>query len=189
MNKDAHGVPLGEPPAAILAQQERIRLAMEGKRETTTRPAKRMRLQQGPTEKTATFYDAKSESRPSAPPDLVAPAKPLVFNTPSMKLQPLTIEHDLFTLDIEVYEFTLSGNFITILFPSTFGLAEPRQDCKLRLKYGGRAYPVTHLGINFEIKTLNMKGVAFLLDQNDQTRQSAAGNDAERSERETSDQD
>lgn len=185
-NTDAQGVPLGEPPEAVRAQRDHIRAAVEGAR--PERPAKRMKLQQGPADKVAKFYDTKSEGRPCGPID-PADLKALVFKTPDMKLQPLTIEHDLFTLDIEVYEFTVSGNFVTILFPSTFGLAEPRSDCKLRLKYGGRTYPVDHLGINFEIKTLKMKGVAFLLDQHDQTRQIGAGDDSEPGVGETGNQD
>src|SRR3989304_3159749 len=157
-NTDAQGVPLGEPPEAVKAQHARIRAAIEEAR--PDRPAKRMKLRQGPEDKTAQFYDRKSTgARSPQPPNPEGlqiyedgtPKRPLV-NTHGMQLQPLTIEHDLFTLDIEVYEFTVSGNFVTILFPSTFGLAEPRQDCKLRLKYGGRTYPVDHLGVNFEIK-------------------------------------
>lgn len=161
-NTDAQGVPLGDPPVALELQQARIRAIMDGAR--PVRPAKRMQLRQGPGDKTAKFYDKKSTNRPDGLQVPEEPPKKLLANTHGMQLQPLTIEHDLFTLDIEVYEFTVSGNFITILFPSTFGLAEPRQDCKLRLKYGGRTYPVDHLGINFEIKSFGLKGVAFLLE-------------------------
>jgi hypothetical protein len=84
--------------------------------------------------------------------------------------EPLKLEHDLFSLELEVLEFSNTGKFITILFSRKFALAEPENVCYFKLHFGGRTYPVEHMGINFEIPTLGVKGVTFVVSD-DKARQ------------------
>ena len=156
---DGAGVPVGVPPAAVLAQRERLKAVL-----ATEQPGKSR-------QKMTVVARAKPDpSTPGGDDDKYLTHQEDIPAKHKWNPRPLKLEHDLFSLELEVLEFSNTGKFITILFSRKFALAEPENVCYFKLHFGGRTYPVEHMGINFEIPTLGVKGVTFVVSD-DKARQ------------------
>lgn len=156
--KDASGVPLGEVPETLQRQRERTRQMLEeaqtgGKKATAKR-----------TTRTVPVVSSSAAVPEDAPPaETDAPATPKPVTSTKWQRRPITLEHTLISFDLEILDFSISNRFLTVIFEKAVKMPEPVEPTEFKLHVAGRAYRVEHMGINFEIPTLGLRGVSFLL--------------------------
>lgn len=170
----------GEPPAEVAQQASYVAKLLARKPNDT--PA-----------------EASEEEELLGEDEEIAPAPrpaPRVRSAPALtlKTQKLIIDHALFSLALDIYDFQVSESFISFSVDyNTTQLPEFKDICNLELRQGGRTYPVTFVGQYFNFPQHRIKAFAFVRrkedETNDQTRKNREGVDPVGEDGKTGDQD
>lgn len=100
---------------------------------------------------------------------------------------PVIVDTGDVKLHISAYDVTVDDAFITVMHPKTVAFSRTDETKKYTITVDGRTYAVNHLGLTFELNSLNMGGSMFF--RNDQKRESRSGEDTVATERTEVDQD
>jgi len=157
--KDASGVPLGEVPESIQRQRDHVRSLIESEKKPEVRPKKSDKpLKRSPevvSDSAGSPDDSEEIDEPIVDPQPVLTTK--------FSRRPITLEHTLISFELEVLDFSVAKRFITVIFEKSVKMPEPAEPTQFKLHIAGRIYRVEHMGINFEIPTLGLRGVSFLM--------------------------
>lgn len=161
------GLDTGEPPAAVLQHQEKLKAMLAGE----------------PPRKIPGAVKASDEvpTQPIVVPPIATPrptvaAPPEFKNTEKVELTYFTGNPDVpsFSLNFMVGEVCFREHYISMLIVSDIGF-KPTNTMRFDLKHKGKIYHVIFAGAEFEFQTLGVRGISFLVDKtrsHDQARQS-----------------
>jgi len=152
--KDDSGVPFGDIPEAIQRQRATTRALLAGARKN---------VKTGKVAKPARPVVTESAANPNDAPDTeVVPAAPKPAVGKWIR-KTITLEHALISFELEILEHSVTNRFLTVIFEKSVKMPDPAEPTRFRLHIAGRTYSVEHMGINFEIPSLGLRGVSFLL--------------------------
>lgn len=159
--KDASGVPLGEAPESVLRQRELTRALLSDVQ--SSKPKKNRPVARRPDPVVTESAEGDPVPEVEAEP---LPSTPTV--APKFKRRPITLEHQLISFELEILDFSVTNRFLTVIFENSVKMPDPTEPTKFKLHIAGRTYPVEHMGINFDIPSLSLRGVSFLLSEDSQ---------------------
>jgi len=96
-------------------------------------------------------------AHPSRPAQTALIARPL-------HTQRVTLDSDLFKLELEIYDLTIRENFICFSLPITTPVCEPKDTMRMVIIAGTESYPVLYVGGYFDLPQHGIKLMSFLRD-------------------------